>query len=298
MLLKRFLQYGLIILIIIITSCYKDITLDLQEPDIRPVVFGLAMAGKPLDVVVQKSYALLDYSDTTDKNMNVDISLFVNNQLKETLYRKGIHYFSNYIPQPSDKLKISFKNDEKEICAEGIVPHQIKIDSLIYLNEDSEGKNFNIFFKDYPDEDNYYAISAVIKYRNDSLGIRTDYIYYVTSKSPLIGNEEDLSDYYDYQSLLFTDTLFKGKAVKLAISLGKLYLSTDETLININLYLSNINKDYYLYVKSFLKNQGAQTPDIFLGNTDYINVHSNINNGYGIFKVFTTDKIDITDYFR
>jgi len=294
---KRQLFFVFLALIFINSSCYQDIVLDLQEPDIRPVVFGMATADKPIDVTVQKSYPLLTNTDTLDKNILTDISLFVNNELKENLQLKNKHYYSNYITRAEDKIEISFEWEGTQISAEGTVPKQVKIDSLNYLYDDSEGKNFNLFFTDDESSHNYYALSVRIKYKTDSLGIKTDF-FYVTSKSPLIGNEEDFSDYYVYQSLLFTDTLFNGKAVNLVINTGKLYLYNDENLINISLYLSNISKDYYLYVKSFMKNQRAQTPDIFFDNTEYINVHSNINNGYGIFKIFTIDTKDITNYFR
>lgn len=261
------------------------------------MVFGIVRAGKPVDILVQKSYPLLTYTDTLDKNILTDISLSVNDELKETLYRQNNHYFSKYIPQSGDKIKISFEWQGKEISTEGEIPKSIQIDSVQYLSNDSEGKNFNLFFKDDFEEHNYYDVSVSIRYKNDSLGVLTDF-YFVTSKSPLIGNEEDLSDYYDYQSLLFSDTLFNGRNVKLLIKVSALYLSYDEELINVNLHLSKIDKDYYMYVKSFLKNQAAQTPGIFNGNTEYINVHSNIKNGYGIVKFFSIDTKDITTYYK
>ena len=287
-----------VLILFIFSACYQDITLDLQEPDIRPAVFGIARAGKPVDVIVNKSYPLLTFTDTLDQSIQTEISLFVNNKFKEQLNYQNKHYYSNYIPQVNDLLKIKFEWNGKEISAEEKVPAQIKIDSVQYLNRTSEGLNFYVHFKDNYSEKNYYAISAKYTYRDDSSKLHTSFIYSPTSKSPLIGNEEDLSDYFDSQSLLFTDTLFNGKNIALQINFGNLYLSSDETLISVKLFLESIDKDYYLYVKSFLKNQRAQNPDLFLGDAEYINVHSNINNGYGIFKVFTMDSKDITEYFR
>jgi hypothetical protein len=119
-----------------------------------------------------------------------------------------------------------------------------------------------------------------------------------TSNSPLIGNEEDMSDYYDYQSLMFSDALFNGNEINLSLIIYDPYLNDDELLTGVKLYLSNITEDYYRFTKTFLKNQRAQSPSIFYGDLEYINVYSNIKNGYGLFKTFSTDSVDISQAFR
>jgi hypothetical protein len=288
----RQILFIVLLLPALFNACYRDITLDLQEPDIRPAVFGMARAGKPIELIVLKSYPLLTFTDTLNKYIFTNISLLVNDEFKEILYLKNNRYYSNYIPQPADKLKISFEWEGKEISAEETVPAQVKIDSVCYVKDNSDTKSFYLYFKDFAENQDYYAVSALVKHKfND------DYLLnytWIISKSPLIGNEEDMSDYYYYESLMFSDTLFNGKEVALLIDISKTISGIEE----LTLSLERVDKDYYKYANSVLKNDRAQTPDLFLGDAEYINVHSNIKNGYGIFKAFTINSKDITEYFR
>ncbi len=287
-----------IFVLFLFVSCYQDITLDLEEPDIRPVVFGMAKAGKPIDVIVQKSYSLLTFTDTLDKNIKTDISLFVNDEFKEVLYIKNNHYYSQYIPQFHDKLKISFQWKGREISAKSTIPEPINIDSVKYIRKNSDGsKSFYLYFKDNEQASDYYELAATALYSNDTMHNIVSFLW-LNSKSPLIGNEEDMTDYYSYRSMQYSDTLFNGKKLALLFDISGPYLNENEILHNITLSLSIVSREYYLYEISFMKNQRAQTPDIFFGDTEYINVYSNITNGYGFFKTLSTDKKDITSYFK
>ncbi len=285
------------LLLIINLSCDKDIRLDLPPTDIRPVVFGMAQTDKPVDLIVYKSYPLLEYTDTLDQNIVTDISLFVNGNFQEILTYRNKHYYSSYLPKTQDNLKISFNWQSIEISAESIIPNKIKIDSILFVKRTFDNQRvFNVYFADDIRFKNYYAITAdynYIEYTENKNAYLT-----TTSSSPLVGNEEDMSNYYDYQSLLFSDALFNGLSLNLNINIYAPYLNEDEAFVGVKLYLSNITEDYYNYVKTFLKNQRAQTPSFFFGDLEYINVHSNIKNGYGLFKTFSLDSVDISQPLR
>ena len=294
---KKVIKGLLLFLLVTNSACDKDITLDLLPPDIRPVVFGVAQAGKPIDLIVYKSYPLLEYTDTLDQNILTDISLFVNGNFQEVLTYRNNHYYSNYLPKAQDNLKISFNWQSIEISAESIIPNKIKIDSVLFVKKTFDNQRvFNVYFADDIRFKNYYAITVDYNYIEYTEN-KTAYLT-TTSSSPLIGNEEDMSDYYDYQSLLFSDALFNGISLTLNINIYAPYLNEDETFVDVKLYLSNITEDYYNYVKTFLKNQRAQNPSFFFGDLEYINVHSNIKNGYGLFKTFSLDSVDISQPLR
>ena len=284
-------------IILFFAACEKEISLDLPPADIRPVVYAMAQAGKPIDLIVYKSYPLLTYTDTLNKNIKTDISLFVNNQFQEILTYTNNHYYSRYLPKHQDILKIVFNWENKEISAESIIPNEIKIDSVKFIKKTYENiRVFKVYFADEAEFRNYYGITIACYAENDI--ISRNYYLPTTCNSPLIGDEEDLSDFYDYQSLLFSDALFNGTELNLAINIEDTYLNEDERLTDVKFYLTNISEDYYQYVKTYLKNQRAQNPDFSFGDLEYVNVHSNINNGYGFFKAFALDTVNITQSFQ
>nr|WKN35848.1 DUF4249 domain-containing protein [Tunicatimonas sp. TK19036] len=210
--------------------------------------------------------------------------------------------------------KAGFSPVEAQTYLEPAVPIQtLRYDTVQYTyGYQDESGNYSektgtrldevwLTFKDRPEEDNYYEIS-VLQYEDRFVSeqqengeyIITDTIatllpQQITSEDPAVKDDsffEDDDDWGDY-SLFFTDELFAGKeyTIKFSMFLPSYYTRYNEQSPEYFIVLRNLNRDYYLYRKSYeLQNETEDNPF-----AEPVPVFNNIEGGYGIFAGFSSD---------
>lgn len=285
----------LVLAYFILSACSKDVTLNLPEYENKPVVFAIAEKGKKIKLTVKQSLPVL--SNSQSENIETEINLFVDGSFKEKFnYSNGL-YSSNYIPKESDTLLIRFEWQNKEISSEVVVPKQVKIDSVQFLeNVHFDTDNFDyysgykIFFDDKFTENEYYETAVKYHFKNNTqTKIKMPYFYY--ANDPVLVNENILE--YETNVLVFSDNLFNSMAASISFADLKPYPSQDETLKAVNIILLKTSKSYYQYYKSYLKNQKSQNYDVWQGGSPFYNENSNITNGFGVFKALTIDSLNV-----
>jgi len=284
-------------LIVSFSACEQKIDLDLPQAEIKPVVYGLACAGKPIKVTVQKSITTTTFSDTLDLHILVDISLYVNEVFQEKLNYKNQLYQSNYIPKTGDLVGIKFNWQGENIEATVQIPQSVKIDSVVHRDkvyfDNLAGEFFQglqLYFSDLANSEDYYEVGIrTFSKDTDGTAVVAQASEY-SSQDPIIVQEDIVE--YEPNTLVFSDLLFNGKQANPTFNFY-LRIINEPEWYDSRLYLLKISKEYYEYQKKLAKNQWAQRPDMFNGSIEFVNVPSNVKNAYGIFKGYSIDSVDI-----
>ena len=276
-------KYSIIIyLIIFLYSCTKEVKIDLPKPETKLVVNSLFTPDSLFTVMISKNIDIL--KDENPLINNAKVELYADNQLLEVLKNTSNGFYQSLTNKP--KHNINYKvivsaTGFNQVSAYDILPSPVKIiETSLTKNAgcDEEGNkmsSISIKFKDNPKEKNYYKIKV------DGFILR--------SNDPVIKCEGDL-DYYPCY-LLFKDNLFDGKEYCLNVK----FIIPSSNEYNIIIYLSSLSENYYHYQKKLIRHIYNQTPDIWDGSGEPVNMYTNVDNGYGIFAGYCVDSDTIKD---
>jgi hypothetical protein len=309
-------------------SCINPIEFDYEsEPVVNKLVLhSLLTSEESISLQLSASRFFLDENYTFRKISNADIYLLKDGVIIDTLRHStnseddsmknhfvygenaGV-YFSDYIPQENDNLKIQasapgFEPVESEIT---VVPppdlvmadtaavecwaHVISTYENDVLTKDTVIINFSgnvtLNFNDTPDKDEYFYIHLYVK---------TDYINGTSLNSPLAYHSNDVvfsTTGVSFDMLgeteteknygVFTDELFAGKnyTIKLNCTSERNYWTATDILVDAQYLvaeLHSVSKEYYLYRKT------AMIADDEMGGmfSEPAQIFSNIKGGIGV----------------
>ncbi|MFW5878143.1 MAG: DUF4249 domain-containing protein [bacterium] len=186
---------------------------------------------------------------------------------------------------------LSVKHDDFIITASDILPEKVFPGKFIvdsYAGKDEYNRNFgrvNIVFTDPPDETNYYEISIGSASKGGLKKLYTDFPS-ITSESyyPSTLN----LDHTNPEFLPFSDAAFDGDQLSIPVIYkhGIITPGKNVTPHVISLHFRTISENYYNYRVSTLKQGYMIESDVIYGQSEPLNVHSNINGGYGIFAAY------------
>ena len=156
-------------------------------------------------------------------------------------------------------------------------------------------RSVKLVFVDDPGTKNFYMVSAEMfmpldkYYSPDQIIQEGDSAWYplkLQTEDAILEDDIDQNDYFSWNQLFFDDTLINGKIYTLnfGLSAARFYRSG-----NIRIIFSSITEDAFLFIKTKNKQREAGK-DPF---SEPVNVHSNIENGYGIFYGIATDTLAI-----
>ena len=235
-----------------------------------------------------------------------EVELTVNGQEKYTMRYTPLHfnYTSDYIPKSGDHIALRVKADGLEPAfAETVVPGIQQLEVLSCekyyekghtssgsLSDMSQDTVAHITFRitDPGNESNYYRLKvrsiAYDKRADDSEEILQYSDIY--SSSDVIFMNEQLTKSYGgwaaYFSNVFDDHLFNGQKYTFSIE-TRLRLGEHPHAV---IELQSITRDLYYYLKSIMLYR-ITDQDAY---TEAIQIHCNINNGWGILGGMETEK--------
>jgi hypothetical protein len=244
----------------------------------------------------------MDFSSIKNAKINLYAdNLFLgkidNFKISDTNFNYGYFFNKNiYIPQNIDSIKIRVNaNDYTEVEGADKIPDKIVIDSLHFLKKidtilyvDYANGGFdttlctkaNVFLSlsdPNPNEKNYFAVKVYYKKLNGHY----ENVYFKS-------NNNQLFDTYLFdEGFIFSDKIFINGKISLDFE-----VNTDIPMENRNpiyLEIKSISKSYFDYLTSYKKSKAAEQ-DIF---SEYINVTSNVKNGYGIFTFYRSKRFII-----
>lgn len=236
---------------------------------------------------------------------DAEVEMSVNGQQKYTMRYNPLNYnfTSDYTPQNGDHITLHAKAEGmKPVSAETVVPDVQLLevldyekyykkwsmrDSLADMTVDTVA-HITLRLKDPGNERNYYRL----KVRSIASDIRegspvTIYQFSdIYSSSDVIFMDERLTKGYGgwpvHFSNVFDDHLFNGKEYTFSIETYLRFGEQPHAVIE----LQSITKDLYYYLKSTMLYRITNQDDY----TEAIQIHSNVNNGWGILGGLSTEK--------
>lgn len=277
-------------LIFFVTSCSKEVSVDLPEIEPKTVIGCLFTTDRAFSVYVSKTAAILDNNEYLEKNAN--IILYENGQFFDTLrYDSAGWYSSNKIPSVEKKYEINLISPNKPIVsAIDIIPEKTSIESVTFkdsaiYNQDGYHAEMDIVLTDNATKKNYYELYALHSYTEDGI-IKYNGISYSSDLiTDYVISAEGLLK-YELGSFVFSDELINGKSHEF-----KLYFYRYEEMKNSNIVvvLRSISEAMYNYKKKIIIHANNQQGEIWNGVGEPVNMYSNINNGVGIFAGYSFD---------
>lgn len=323
---KKYIVFYL--LVATLTSCVKDIDLTDLKPHPSLVLNSFINPDSTFRVSVSRTQFM--YEKPQDLTLsNADVSLFINNELKEKLRwekpsgKKG-YYVSTYQVQADDHIRIeAHAPGYTPVRGETSMPVPVKIKSIQIEKTRTDlyaATNLNILitFQDLPGKDNYYGINILTQIRNriegeDAPWVDQEPSYRVSFsfKENIVFNNRynvlddvlgNTTEYNNTTGLIFSNELIKGKeyTLKASTTIYQKYVIVDENGVKTEenhdyrfiINLSSVSESYHLHFKSIENKMfGGIIGDLSDsgGLAEPFSVYSNIEGGAGIVGTYQID---------
>ncbi|MCB9503892.1 MAG: DUF4249 domain-containing protein [Deferribacteres bacterium] len=264
----RFILYS-----ILISGCETIVDVDLPEYNPMLVVNCAFSPDYEWSVRVNHSIGVLDTSAIEPiKNATVEIASDDGQRLLLSRNDNG-YYYNPALPYPEANKTYTVHVSAPgytDVSASSAIPIATQIDSIRtrWLNyAGSKELELTIYLTDPIDIDNYYQLSILEVYIYEGYGIYMDY----DSDDLIFGNSGGTT---------FTDDLISGKSY--GIKVGLEAWQVDSGVLQINLL--SASEDFYKYYTSYRQYEDTDENPF----AEPVFVHSNIENGLGIFAGFNT----------
>jgi len=281
---------------LIISSCQKQIEIDLEHTKPTPVISCFFSPDSVFSIKLSFTKKITDFENKLIKNAEVNI-YSENSDTIKCLYtwQNGI-FKSKEKPVANTTYKLVVKiEDYPTISAYDKIPQSTPITDVEYLNQydpasSEDVQMSSVFFKDDIEIENFYNCS-VFGFWNDTIYYHGGYFDISLIKDPIILAEGDLQ--YHPQSFFFSDITINGQSTSLTIPYGS----------DNDIELRTTSKNYYLYQKYWVKHLYNQQNDNNASNATYefdvlpllfmgepVEMFTNIENGLGIFAGYSADR--------
>ena len=287
-------------------GCVTDITSDIPQAPIKPVIMGILHPQQNISVGVYKSRGLFD----TDKNvfiLNAKVELWRNDTFVGlAILDSAKQYSAPMRPKPNEQWTIKVFTGFGNATATTVLPNIVPITSAaFYSKKDLILENFGNFntnyeialkFKDDATAQNFYFVS-------NGLVDATNTTYYPLvslSNDPIILSESRRRMYEIPNaswsgmglSYIFSDALFNGRDNNMKFSVVVEQYNDSVQSLNLRMKLHHCNTEFYKFYKSANITNLYTKPDllpIFFGDAE--NRYSNVEGGYGIWAAYSTDSV-------
>ncbi len=279
----RILLYIIIVFFMtIFYACEQVIDIELPVHEPRIVVNGHYENGdENFFVYLTDSRPVLD-SQNIEPILNAEVLLYENDILIDTMLHFGSGYYSIPLNAPfivGNRYKVTASAIGFEtVTTEQVLLAPINFSIVNYRSEggvDLEGEvrdEIEIEFDDPVDQQNFYEVVVFRRKKAEPENYRGKYTW---SLAPYM---ED-----GWSAPIFNDDFINGKTERLKI----LTSTMDTSRVTISVKLNAISKDKYLLSKSLVAYGNAD------GNpfAEPVIVHTNVENGYGLFGVSATNEV-------
>jgi len=274
---------------ILISSCTKEVNIDVPEHNPSLVINSLFSSGSIINLYVGKSVSIFDNSNKIIPDAKV--LLYEESTIIDTLIFHSGLYISKIQAKSNTQYTI-------EVSAEGFAcvsatntvpnnPVLISIsqsDSTVVNDDGIRLSQVILKFKDENPEKDYYEVILYLNYYDS---YSKEYVTISTwideVADPVILGEGLFN--YSPESYIFSDKLFNGGEYTMYLNYYKPDYISSYKLI---LYFNKTSEDYYLYKRKLTIFKWSQDQNIFSGPSEPVILHSNINGGLGIFAGFST----------
>lgn len=314
----------IIILILIIYSCEKEVIIDVEKSEPR-LVMRSEITNWPESLYTgpgviywdsaypQKvpNFLVMGMSSSVNgkplENIsNCKVILKKNNTVYDTIFydqtKENYPLFEDELdfPKAGDELEIKVLFGNQFISSKSKMPNKVPIKSVdtssvysLFIKEGQVHASSTLTFDDPGGEENYYELLVT------QIGPPGDELwkYPVASDEAFITGESHYSSEINgggspstVKSLLFTDKTFNGeeKTVRFTFPLGA-YMGGETmefTHTKLHYHLRNVTKAYYDFETSKRVHLITTDMNFLFGASEPLNVKGNIDNGLGLFGLY------------
>lgn len=269
---KQFIYFLITLLVAGISSCVKEIQLDLPPYKTKLVVNGEMNNNETVSLEVSQSYAVLS-DDSTYILSDATAKLYEDNAFIGTMSYFDLRYIYNYKPIPGKKYRIEVTHPKFDPVTVNVeVPATVPatasyIDSVGLDNQGFPIGQLTVSFKDNPSQKNYYEF--LIRYYD--AGIMKWFPLDIASNDPVFLNNEK----QDNGGYSFSDATFNGanKVIKIPVIFG-----TVNGTPKFEISIKSVGEEYFRYMEQVREYESNRS------NFDItpIIMNSNVNNGLGM----------------
>jgi len=282
-----------IVLMTLITACVTPADIDFPEAEQQLVVYSHIGPGEPFGVHITHTRDPLKPDVSFDDIENVQIKIYVNDELEyEGQGRKknteSNYYETDIIVSDGNHYGIEIEvKDYPEASAETTVPHdRADISHFDLIHTSETGRTYRLVFSHNTMYDNYYRLVAKRNAFQDGSIIDTEIVDYELNRADDFSyydtknNKEWSAVYPEYAGFLFAATEETDNEKELLI-----YIPDNETNTNITynyeVELHNVSASYYRYHESV---QTQLTHQNHLADPSLI--YNNLKGGFGNFSAY------------
>ncbi len=282
-------KFYYVILVTLLTSCFKEVDIDLPDPEPTLVLGGMVESGKNIEVMVTRTLPNDDTLFVLEKGANVTIE--TDGNLYQLEKKDEYYYTSNVIAEVNKTYSINVIVDGyPEVSAFDSVPESSDfviekyIETAYVDNEGCSYSSMTIDILEIPETITYYEVR--LKCETDFFSTTNYYYADLTSNDIIIKDEGVVNETYGKVGLIFSNRLIDTTNQKLTFFFEN-YPDDELNRINeVEVQLRRVSYDYYLYKKKLYLNIENQYGDVWDGSGNPVDAYSNVTNGYGIFVGF------------
>lgn len=294
-------------IIMLLTACEKEVALNVEEKDQKLVILCNFSPGEPFNVELTKSTSLFKASSSSNLVNDAEITICSGSYCAPA-FPVLTPSDANSKYQPSDDLIIPQTDTEYSIniqldgydmiSAVSSIPEPAKIShasigsvTKYQINEfDSIGYDVRLAFQflDNQTEENYYQVNFYQVLVGNNPNVVADTITSIVANQGFSLVDESLTGNFNRidGGILFNDLAFQNSLQELVFQPSFRFTENRHTPIKIIMELRTVSKEYYNYYNSVYR----QTSQDNVPFSDPTIIHSNIDNGLGVFAGYSKDR--------
>ncbi len=297
----------LLLLILVISSCYKEVKIDIPEQNILPVVNSIFQTDSVISLDIRKTQTILENKPT--EITDAVVTLFEDGQVREVLEFQGDLFTSNTIAKVNVEyaIEIEIPGFETVTAKEKLVDFP-KVFSSSYSDSVYIGDEGDLFSQatieiENTADNDYFELNMFLRildaeqseheedFFNRSIG---SILYFDPILNDIVIQNEGLLSYVP-SILVFSDELMPEGKYTLRVNYrpfnSNIYSDNPDADIVLVMKLRKVSKNYYEYKKTLIRHIETQFGDIWDGVGEPVPLFTNIENGYGIFAGYS----EVTD---
>ncbi len=288
------------IIILLFTACETPVDIDIPQNGTTTIAFASQSYNDSLQVYIAHTKHIFDTNRYNGCDSTAEVMIFYNREQFPLKYN-GKRFVSEGLTFNSgDSIFLQITGiNSKHTYAQTVIPHStiahsIEITPSALLIEDVYFSRVQLCFNDPGDETNYYEFSLNVTQIKDDSASSFGY-HDFRSFDPIMVNEDIMQ--YEPITMLFSDAMFNGSKVSIPMYYFLNFFTESLQKVIVASELRNVTREHYLYHKSlykFMYNQGG----IWQGMTMPVSVNGNIENGAGLFSLYTSTFDTVVYDFR
>ncbi len=288
------------IYLLILTACEEPVDMDIPTVATTVVAFTSQAYDDTLQVYIARSRHIYDTTRYTGCD-SIAEAFVIHNGNQTPLRYNGKRFIAeglSLIPGDTISLWVNGTNN-KHTNAQTVIPqstisHNIEITPSALLIDDVYFSRIQLSFNDPADETNYYEFAlSVTKIVDDSAS--TFGYHDFRSFDPIMVNEDIMQ--YEPITMLFSDAMFNGSQVSIPMYYFLYFFTESLQKVIVVSELRNVTREHYYYYKTLYKYLYNES-GIWQGMTAPVSLQGNVENGAGLFSIYTSTNDTIVYDFR